>query len=141
MKIVSRLAAVSIAVGAIISLSGCSDDTPPSKSPLLVDKTWEVSSYTINGSDAMEDCIADNTLLFFGDGTYQDNVGALTCEEDEEDTEGVWKFKANETIISLKPNGDLESDWNILELTGNTFTFSQYIDVLDSEVIVTMTVN
>lgn len=142
MKIIfSRLSAVLIAAGAIFSFSGCNDDSPPSRTPLLVDKTWTVSIYTIGGTDAMEECIADNSMIFFNDGTYADEIGTVTCEEDETDSEGLWKFKGNESMISLQPEGDLESDWEILELTDKTFSISQYVDMIDAEVVIVMTVN
>ncbi len=135
-----RLLTIVIA-GLALGFSSCDDDAPPSKVGILVNKSWLVASYEIDGDDALEDCMTDNTLIFFSDGTYSDEIGAIKCEEDESDSEGTWKFKANETILSIIPAGDLESDWKILELTENKLRMSQFVTLLDAEVVVVMEAN
>lgn len=135
-----RLYTTAVVATIAACVSSCEKDTPPSKTPLLVEKSWIVVSYEIDGDDAMEVCVADNSLIFFSNGVYNDDTGDLLCEEDETDTDGFWKFKGNETIISLHPTGDVESDWSIIELTASTFRISQYVEILDSEVTIEMTV-
>jgi hypothetical protein len=65
-------------------------------------------------------------------------MGELTCEEFETDVDGTWVFKANETIMSLRPSGETASDWKILVLTDETFRISQYVPLLEAEVVVEM---
>jgi hypothetical protein len=95
----------------------------------------------MDGHDATEDCLKDNALIFFSDGTYSDEIGAVKCEEDETDSEGSWKFKANQTILSIIPAGNLGSDWKILELTEHKLRISQYVQLFDAEVAVVMEPN
>jgi hypothetical protein len=139
MKIVLfRLMIVLITIATTLSFSSCDDDTPPSKSPLLVGKLWTLVSYEVNGVDVTEECQTDDETTFYSDGTFSSEIGDLTCDEFDEDTNGTWTFKANETILSLHPVNDVESDWEIFELTEGKLRISQYVDLLDAEVIVTM---
>jgi hypothetical protein len=127
---------------AVALVSSCQDDDPaPSKRPLLVGKSWIVVKTEMNGEDVTDEqeaCVADNTMVFFSDGTFIEDIGELTCEESETDVDGTWSFKANETIISLRPSGETASDWKILVLTDETFTISQYVQLLGGEVVVEM---
>lgn len=121
--------------------SSCEEDSPPSKRPLLIGKSWTLVSYKIAGIDETEECQRDNSMTFFSDGTFLDDIGAAECEEFETNTEGSWSFKANETIIGLRPVGDVESDWTILELGEDRFSISQYVQLLDANVVVVMESN
>lgn len=133
-----------VSAGIVLTLlaASCSDDeSAPSKRPLLVGKQWTTVYYEMDGEDITDDreaCEEDNTTTFFADGTFTDNMGALLCEESETDVQGTWEFKANETIISIRPAGESASDWKIVELTDNTLKISQYIQQFQAEVIVVM---
>ena len=123
-------------------LSSCNDDdSAPSKRPLLAGKQWTTVYYEMDGEDITDDreaCEEDNTTIFFTDGTFTDDIGTALCEESETDVQGTWEFKANETIISIRPAGESASDWNIVELTDSTLKISQYIQQLQAEVVVVM---
>lgn len=130
-----------LALCAALAIS-CSDDSPAaSKRPLLVGKTWQVVYYEINGrnvTDEREACETDDTTNFYTDGSLTDNIGGTPCEESDKDILGTWEFKANETILSLRPAGDTASDWNLVRLTENSLTLSQYAQALDLEIVVVM---
>jgi hypothetical protein len=133
---------VTAGLAIIILASSCQDDeTAPSKRPLLVGKQWATIQYEMNGEDMTEDrdaCEVDNTTTFFEDGTFIDDIGDIRCEEMEADVEGTWEFKGNETIISIRPAGESTSDWKIVELTSTTLKISQYIQQLQTEVVIVM---
>jgi hypothetical protein len=100
-----------------------------------------VVRYEMDGedeTDGREECETDNTTTFFADGTFIDAIGDMPCEELEKNTEGTWEFKANETIISIRPAGETASDWTILELTETTLRMSQYAKIIDAEIVVVM---
>lgn len=121
--------------------TSCKEDPPPSKRGILIGKTWTAIKYEMDGVDVTDDrdeCEIDNTTTFFDNGTYLDDAGAVLCDEGEPDTDGSWTFKANETVISMQPSGEPESDWNIQELTDNTFRVSQYNQFLQAELTITM---
>lgn len=121
--------------------SSCKDDDAPSKRPLLVGKQWTTVYYEMNGEDMTDDreaCEEDNTTTFLSDGTFTDDIGSDLCEESETDVQGTWEFKANETIISIRPAGESASDWSIVELTDSTLKISQYMQQLQAEVVVVM---
>jgi hypothetical protein len=122
--------------------SACSDDeSAPSKRPLLIGKQWTTVYYEMDGEDITDDreaCEEDNTTTFFEDGTFTDDIGTVLCEESETNVQGTWEFKANETIISLRPAGETASDWKIVELTASTLKISQYIQQFQAEVVVVM---
>jgi hypothetical protein len=134
-----------LSAGIVLTLftSSCKDDeATPSKRPLLVGKQWTTVYYEMDGEDITDDreaCEEDNTTTFFADGTFIDDIGNELCEEFETDVQGTWEFKANETIISIRPAGESASDWNIVELTDSTLKISQYIQQLQAEVVVVMT--
>ena len=126
----------------ITLVSSCDKDDPaPDKEALLVGKTWIAVKHEMDGvdiTDDMAECAADNTFAFFSDGTYFVDISNTTCEEFETDTEGTWTFKTNQTVLSLHPEGEDPSDLKILELTDKTMKLSQYVEMLDTEIVVTM---
>jgi hypothetical protein len=137
----SRIFTGMIASSAMLTFLSCGDDAAPSKTPLLVGKLWTFVRYEVNGADQTEECQTDDTMTFYSDGTFTNSVGDITCDEFDTDIDGTWTFKANETIISLTPSGDVESDWKILDLTDTMLRISQHIDVLDAEVTIIMSPN
>lgn len=126
----------------VLLTSACSDDeSAPSKRPLLVGKQWTTIYTEMDGEDITDDreaCEEDNTTTFFADGTFTDDIGSELCEESETDVQGTWEFKANETIISIRPAGESASDWKIEELTDSTLKISQYIQQLQAEIVIVM---
>jgi hypothetical protein len=141
-SLVAKFPVITMLILAVALVSSCKDDDPaPSKEPLLTGKSWIVVKTEMDGQDVtdeLEACEIDNTTTFFSDGTFIEDTGELTCEEFETDVDGTWVFKANETIISLRPSGETASDWKILELTDETFRISQYVQLLEAEVVVEM---
>lgn len=132
-----------IAVIAAVGVFGCNDEemASPSKRPLLVDKTWATVSYEMGGediTDEMEPCETDNTLIFFADGTFIQDYGDVTCDEFETNEEGVWNFKANESVLSMRLTGEAASDWKILELSATRLKISQFVQLFNAEIVVTM---
>lgn len=129
-------------IAATILISSCKDDeTTPSKRPLLVGQQWTTVRYEMDGKDITDDrdvCEVDNTTTFFGDGTFIDDIGDIPCEALETDVNGTWEFKANETIISLRPAGESAADWNLVELTNTTLKISRYIQPLQAVVVIVM---
>jgi hypothetical protein len=124
----------------LITIS-CKDDDPVSKRGLLTGKTWIVVKYEIDGADVTdqrEECEKDDSLIFFTDGTFTADIGEVKCDEFDEDSDGTWEFKANETIIGIQPAGEPNLDWNIQELTAGTFRISQYVDLLQAEVVIVL---
>ncbi|RAW02245.1 lipocalin-like domain-containing protein [Pseudochryseolinea flava] len=125
-----------------VVLASCKNDDPaPSKRPFLVGKTWIVVQYALNGEDQTEDrdeCEFDNTTAFFNDGTYREDIGDIACEESENNVEGTWSFKANETIISFRPANENASDWKIEELSDDFLKISQYVPTVKAEVLIVM---
>jgi hypothetical protein len=98
---------------------------------------WVVVQIKMNGvdiTDDREDCETDNTMIFFEDGTFIADKGELRCDEFETDVEGTWRFKVNETMITIRPSGESALDWNIHELTGGTLRISQYMQPLNAKV-------
>jgi hypothetical protein len=139
LSILSKLLFLALAVALV---SSCKDDeAPSSKRPLLVDKTWIIVKYEMDGEDFTEErdeCETDNTTTFFSDGTFLDNIGGTPCDEFDANVDGTWAFKGNESIISIRPSGDSPSDWNILELTNSKLRISQYVAMFEAEVVVEM---
>jgi hypothetical protein len=141
MKIPFSRIFASVAFAAMLNLLSCEDDAVPGKTPLLTGKLWTLVRHEVNGTDETEECQTDDTMTFYSDGTFTSKVGDITCDEFDADNDGTWTFKANETIISLTPSGDVESDWKILELTDTMLRISQHIEVLDAEVTIIMSPN
>lgn len=141
-KTLLRNLSASLLVAATMTFSSCKDDEPtPSKMPLLIDKSWGMVKTEMNGIDVTEDideCDTDNLLTFSEDGSFAEDLGDLRCDEFETDGDGTWKFKANNTVISIHRAGSDAEDWTIKELTETTFKISQYSSLIGGEVIVTM---
>jgi hypothetical protein len=129
----------------LITLNSCKDDDEPaaSKKPLLVGKDWIVVKYELSGvdiTDDREECETDDITTFFEDGGFLVDVGDLKCDEFDTNVEGTWEFKANETILSLQEGSD-DSDWDIESLTSDQLVISQYVDLFNGDIRVTMQPN
>jgi hypothetical protein len=142
MTLFSSRILVPAGIAVTMLLSSCKDDeSATSKRPFLVGKQWTTVYYEMNGEDITDEreaCEEDNTTTFFADGTFTDDIGTELCEEFETDVQGTWEFKANETIISIRPAGESASDWKVVELTDGTLKISQYIQQFQAEVVIVM---
>ncbi len=112
-----------LVVALIFSLSSCKDDkdepTPISaKTEFLTAKMWKISKLDFNGEDVskypeVED-VKSTKIKFDKNGTYKQ-----TRTSGEEN--GKWKFTQNETHLLYGPSTSDQEDWEIVELTENSF--------------------
>lgn len=107
--------------------SSCSksdnDDTQPTSEPtkteLLVGKSWKITGVTLNGNDVfsqMPSCNKDDIIIFSTDGTAVTDAGKIKCDPSEMQTETeTWAFTQNETKLII---GGEES--TLIDLTTTT---------------------
>jgi len=101
----------------VLSFSACekeeeNSETPaPGKTALLTAKTWKQTGFILDPpvevdgeiiSDLFEACMADNTLKFNTNNTYQSDEGNDNCYPEDPRTEsGQWQFNADESGLLI----------------------------------------
>jgi len=117
-KFTSMFAIALLATSMLVS--SCKDDDPaPSRTELLTAKSWVIASAEIEyagqrfpyTTEVFDDCDMDDVTTFTKDGKYTTNVGTNLCGNEKNYT-GVWQFKENDTILSVKEEGETEFDDN-----------------------------
>jgi hypothetical protein len=127
MKKLLSYAFLLMGLSGLLALSSCKDDDEEtrSKTQLLTEKTWKLTSIKVLGlSVPPEDCEADNIYSYTTGGAYSENEGATKCDVDAPQTvSGSWEFESNETILSVsytELGTTVSIDYTIVELSGNT---------------------
>ncbi|MCP4457511.1 MAG: hypothetical protein GY816_05710 [Cytophagales bacterium] len=86
----------------------------------------EVSLFNLNGTLQLEECVTDNTIIYYPSSRYEENEGRTKCEIDNPPGSlGTWAVTNNETEISIVIDSD-EELWKIESVTsqGHTLTRS-----------------
>jgi len=122
----------------IIAFSACKNQNAPlSKTDLLTDKQWKISTFSIDpGFPIMDEnlnitgyttdmftilgmCIKDDTYKFNVNKVVSIDGGALKCDSSEPQTvNGTWNFNQGETILTMNLDGG-SLDQTIVELTAD----------------------
>jgi len=95
-------------------LVSCSEDeaTIPTKTELLAGSTEDGRSYFIssaeidlidlNGTLVLDECVTDNTIIYYPEGRYDENEGPDKCDpEDPPGGIGSWRFSDDEEQIII----------------------------------------
>jgi hypothetical protein len=127
MKKLLSYAFLLMGLSGLLTLSSCKDDDEEtrSKTQLLTEKTWKLTSVKVLGlSVPPEECEADDIYTYTTGGAYSKNEGATKCDVDAPQTvSGSWEFESNETILSVsytELGTTVSIDYTIVELSGNT---------------------
>lgn len=120
---------------AILGLMSCEDDKNLSKTDIITNTDWVVTSMTIspgiNLGDGeitdlfvlMDECDKDDIYRFFADGSFQLDKNGLLCYENEAQVQqGNWQFNENETVLTVTTiiDGATQiSEYEIIELNKN----------------------
>jgi hypothetical protein len=107
-----------------MSVSSCKKDSSNTLTPkeMLTAKSWKLSSYKLNGVEAMDDCLKDDIIAFAANGTYSNIVGAITCYDGEINYSGTWTLSSDGKTITL--DGDPSS-----------------IEIMESKLVITQTLS
>ena len=84
----------------------------------------EISLFNLNGTLKLQECVTDNTIIYYPSGRYEKNEGRTKCEIDNPPGSlGTWVVNSNETEISIIINSE-EEVWRIENVTsqGHTLT-------------------
>lgn len=127
MKKLLSYAFLLMGLSGLLALSSCKDDDEEtrSKTQLLTEKTWKLTSVKVLGlSVPPEDCEADDIYTYTTGGAYSKNEGATKCDVDAPQTvSGSWEFSSNETILTItytELGSTISIPYTIVELTGST---------------------
>jgi hypothetical protein len=132
-----------IVLGMLMLLAtSCDEIHKPGKTGLLTAHAWKVISYQVDGEEAMDayyqECNLDDAVVFTSNGSFVQEPGTILCDVENKHSTGSWKFKANETIISLRQDGEDAEDWKIKALTASSFKFERFSKKIGSDVVVTL---
>jgi hypothetical protein len=124
-------------IAMIILIAACSksDDKPKTKTELLTNGSWKLTTANFHGDSdgngsiedidlltVFPDCSKDDFTTYYANGNAQGNEGPTKCDADSPQTDDYnWVFKENETILN---DGGL--DYTILELTATTLKLILY---------------
>lgn len=134
-----RILNVLLLTALTVMVSSCKDDEKPSKAAFLTTQSWIMAKFEVGGVDVTHDleyCDTDNLLTFNEDGTLIEDTGAIKCNDREVSSGGTWKFKTNETIITIHPDGEDALDWKIVEITVSSFKISRFDEDTDRDWVI-----
>ena len=125
-----------------VAVMGCSkkkEETPaPSKTELLTNKNWIISAQTVSpginiGGTTVTDlyaqsaaCDKDDFVRFETPNVFKQDEGATKCSPSDPQTlTGTWSYNADQTIITVTPQGSTASSANVQDLTATSLKLSQ----------------
>ena len=131
-------------VAALLGLSvmGCSkktEETPaPTKTELLTNKNWIISAQTVSpginiGGTTVTDlyaqsaaCDKDDFMRFETPNLFKQDEGPTKCSPSDPQTlTGTWAYNADQTIITVTPQGSTPFSANVQELTATSLKVTQ----------------
>lgn len=79
----------------------------------------EVDLADLNGTLILDECITDNTIIYYPNGRYEENEGRSKCDaEDLPGIVGSWTLINNESQLSVSYDNETEV-WDILSINDN----------------------
>ena len=85
----------------------------------------EISLFNLNGTLGLDECVTDNTIIYYPGGRYEENEGRTKCEvENPPGVLGTWLVTNRETQISIVIDGEKEV-WRLDNVTGQGHTLSR----------------
>ncbi len=118
-------------------LVSCSEEetVAPTRSELLAGNSDDGRSYFISSAEIdladvdgtliLDECVTDNTIIYYPGGRYEENEGRTKCNvEDDPGAVGTWLMINDETQISIELNGENEI-WDIQSINANSHRISR----------------
>ncbi len=124
-----------------VSLVSCSkeeDEITISATSLLTRSAWKLDAAgvdidkdgEIDQPFEVNDCTADNSLVFDKDGSGIFDGGALQCENEKAGQQSFdWTLKESNTVISLVVPGVIHGDAQIKVLNENKLSLYQVLEI------------
>ena len=116
-------------VGIVMLLVSCVDDEPSfvTTAELISGNTQNGRSYFIrsaeidipelNGTLVLDECVTDNTIIYYPNGRYEQNEGPTKCNpEDLPGLVGEWTLSSGETQMFITIDGVTEL-WEIIQVS------------------------
>jgi len=92
-----------------------SGDDPSGRSYFI--SSAEISLFDLNGTLQLDECVTDNTIIYYPNGRYEENEGRTKCEiENPPGSTGTWEVTSRETEIIIIIDGVAE-EWSIESVT------------------------
>ena len=124
MKVLKTLVLIGT-IFCLFSLVSCSEDneTAPTRAELLAGVTEDGRSYFISSAEidlidldgtlVLDECVTDNTIIYYPDGRYDENEGRTKCDaEDAPGSTGTWRFSDDEEEVIISINNETQV-WTI----------------------------
>ena len=88
----------------------------------------EVSLDAISGRVELDECVKDNTRIYYPNGTFEENEGRQKCNKDDPfGFEGTWSINKSETELLLTI-GDSVAIWQIVGISPQKHKLSRPSD-------------
>lgn len=105
-------------------------DDPDGRSYFI--SSAKIDLIDINGTLQLDECVTDNTIIYYPSGRYEENEGRTKCAiEDAPGSVGNWVIANNETEMSIVIDG-VEEEWRIESVTAQGHTLTR--DTNDGEI-------
>ena len=113
-------------------------EQPPSRIELLAGTDTEGRSYylasarienidDISGTLSLDECVTDNTTVYYRTGKYEQNEGRTKCNADDPPGfEGSWSFNDDETQLTIHVSEEIQT-WDIVNLNDNSHEIKREI--------------
>ncbi len=136
MKVLKTLLLLGTIFFLFFLVSCAEEENPaPAKSELLAGDSNNGRSYfissaeidldAVDGTLVLDECVTDNTIIYYPSGRYDENEGRTKCNaEDPPGTSGNWTFLNDETQIVIELEGERHI-WDIESINSNSHRISR----------------
>ncbi len=131
MKVLKTLVLIGT-IFCLFFLVSCSEEQvdPPTKTQLLAGETEEGRSYfissaeidldAVDGTLVLDECVTDNTIIYYPSGRYDENEGRDKCNpEDAPGQVGFWELINDDSQISITIDGETKI-WDLESINNNS---------------------
>lgn len=81
--------------------------------------TAEIDLADVNGILILDECVTDNTIIYYPNGRYEENEGRTKCNIDDPPGQiGSWSLINNDSQLFIQ-FGDVTQTWNIIDVDNN----------------------
>jgi hypothetical protein len=132
-QLVTSLKSGAYALVGSLAFAGCrgKDPEPPTRTQLIVDKKWKVSTYFVTDSNGTLDlaplvsaCLQDDIEVFRTPNTFTYDEGPLKCDINSPQTQvGSWAFSAKDSQLTVTFGGNTRM-YVVKELTNDKLSLT-----------------
>ncbi|MFT6971109.1 MAG: hypothetical protein ACJAXX_001677 [Roseivirga sp.] len=94
-------------------------------------RTWSASGFTLEGLNGFQSCRLDDSFIFFANGTYRYDGGAVLCggADDSRIKTGIWEIEIENSLIVFDRETDIEHSATVKGLNNGKILLQSKVDI------------